>query len=186
MFCFVFPQSPYISAPPTFEQRIFLPLWKKKKKVIRTKLSELSSLATSKLMKFCAFFNPSFHFSWRGFCSKVKCTNFSSPLFLLFWDTVLFQSSSFPLFLFVFFSWLIILDQQFSTGVPQEFLKHAISDYLVRPLTSIFLYCQFTKQQDNDNSQRNNSSPVSESKLYLFLSDWPKICISCMLHNFCN
>ena len=33
----------------------------------------------------------------------------------------------------------IILDQRFSNGVPQEFLKHEISDYLVRDTHIFFL-----------------------------------------------
>ena len=54
------------------------------------------------------------------------------------------------------------IKQQFSTGVPlhtgvpQEFLKHIIPDYLVRGTDHFFLECQIK----NDNSQYNNSHSV--------------------------
>ena len=47
----------------------------------------------------------------------------------------------------------------------QEFLKHAVPDYLVRALTSFPLGCQIKKLQQ---STQQWSSTVNESKLYLF------------------
>ena len=64
-------------------------------------------------------------------------------------------------------------DYQFSTGVPQEFLKHAIPSYLVRGTDSIPLRLSNLK---NDNSQHNNSPPVVTNENYTyFLSDQQKI-----------
>ena len=50
----------------------------------------------------------------------------------------------------------ITLSQQFSTGVLQEFLKHAMPTYLVRALTYFPLDCHIK----NDNGQHNSSRLV--------------------------
>ena len=54
------------------------------------------------------------------------------------------------------------LEQWFSTHEPQEFLKHAIFDYLVRG--TFPLHCQLK----NDNSQHSNNHPVWMNQKYTF------------------
>ena len=64
------------------------------------------------------------------------------------------------------------LDQWFSTDVPQEFLKHVITCYLVLSVTSFPLDCQIKK---NDNSQHNSCPVWLNKKLYLFFIGSEKI-----------
>ena len=44
------------------------------------------------------------------------------------------------------------LGQQFSTGVPQEFLKHAVPDYLSRDIDLFPLDCQIKKKMTTVNT----------------------------------
>ena len=70
------------------------------------------------------------------------------------------------------------------TGVPQEFLNHAMPGYLVA-LTSFSLDCQIK----NDNSQHNNSHLVfmNQNYAYFILSDQQKSqYILCLPQNFSN
>ena len=50
------------------------------------------------------------------------------------------------------------VDQRFSTGVPQEFLKHIISDYSVRGLTPFSF--RLSKKKKKDSSQPKNGHLV--------------------------
>ena len=61
---------------------------------------------------------------------------------------------------------LIRLNQQFLAGVPQEFLKHAIPDYLVRG-TNLFSLRLSNKKMTN--SQHNNSHLVWINQNYAYL-----------------
>ena len=60
---------------------------------------------------------------------------------------------------------------------PQEFLKYAIPDYLVRATDPFYLTLSNLK---NDNSQRHNSCPmlINQNHTFFFLSDWQKIHIT--------
>ena len=79
------------------------------------------------------------------------------------------------------FIWLIILDQGFSTGVLQEFVEHAVPDYLCRG-TDLFFLRLSNKKMTTANTI---AIAVTESKLCLFfLSDWQKIYFFGVLQNF--
>ena len=65
-----------------------------------------------------------------------------------------------------------ILMQLQHTGVPQEFLKHAIPDYLFR---GTHLFSLWLKKKKKDNSQHNSCLVWMKSKVYLFLVKLAKI-----------
>ena len=98
-----------------------------------------------------------------------------SPFFLVFFSSF---KIDYPLFPNPLFSpqKLFTLTQQFSasvlqhTGVPEEFLKHAISDHLVRgtDLFSLRLSTTTTKKTQNRREPtKQQSSSVNQSKLQL-------------------
>ena len=67
-------------------------------------------------------------------------------------------------------------------GVPQEFLKHAIPDYLVGTLTSYPLDYQIKKKPQNNNSQHNKSDLVliNQNYNYFFCQIGKSVLFGCV------
>lgn len=86
----------------------------------------------------------------KSHCAKVPCV-FSFMKLLLWFGLslceLLFILFYFCIFVFWFFIlYLNILEQQFSTDMPQESLKHTIPDQLVRGTDLFSLHCKVKKK----------------------------------------